>query len=280
MIVPEGARDSATPLAVDTYGSGPAVVLLHGQPGSGADWSRVIPLLSGDHRVVVPDRPGYGRTAGAATGFTGNAAAVARMLDRLGEVDAVLVGHSWAGGVALAAAVQNPSLVRGLVLVASVRPGEQLGWVDRMLAARGIGDALSAITIGSTGLVLRTRKIRELVERRLNGRAREVVRALEAVTGARTKAPVWRSFVLEQRRLFDELGRLAPALNAIAVPTVVLSGGSDRIVPVPVGERLAAEIPGGVHKVIPGAHHLLPLDHPGDIAEAVRDVEGRVQLAP
>lgn len=264
-------RDAPVRLEADVYGSGPPVVLIHGQPGSAADWARLVPLLSDEHTVLVPDRPGYGRTAGRATGFAGNASALAATLDRAGIYPAVLVGHSWGGGVALAAAIDHPDHVKGLVLVASVRPGEPLGWVDRMLASRGLGDALAAMTIGSTGLVLRNRKVRELVERRFEGRPREVIRALEGVTGARTRAPVWRSFVAEQRRLFDELGGLASRLHRIAVPTVVLSGGSDRIVPPEVGERLAADIPGAVHHVVPGAHHLIPMDHPDQIESAVSE---------
>ena len=270
-------NEAATRLEADSYGSGPAVVLIHGQPGSAADWARVVPLLSGDHTVVVPDRPGYGRTAGRATGFAGNAAALAATLDRLGCPPAVLVGYSWGGGVALATVANHPRLVKGLVLVASVRPGEPLGWVDRMLASRGVGDALAAITIGSTGLVLRNGKVRELVERRFDGRAREAVTALEGVTGARTRAPVWRSFVEEQRRLFDELGDLEPLLNSVAVPTVVISGEADRIVPSAVGARLASAIPGALHRVVAGAHHLLPLDHPAEIESGVRDTESRAR---
>jgi pimeloyl-ACP methyl ester carboxylesterase len=265
-------------LEADTYGAGPAVALIHGQPGSAADWARLVPLVSGDHAVIVPDRPGYGRTAGAATGFAGNAAALVETFGRLdvGSEGAVLVGHSWGGGVALAAAINHPRHVKGLVLVASVRPGESLGWVDRMLAARGIGDALAAITIGSTALVLRNHRVRALVERRLDGRARDVIRALEGVTGAQTRAPVWRSFVVEQRRLFDELGGLEPSLRNIQVPTVVLSGGADRIVPSAVGARLAAAIPNAVHRVVPGAHHLLPFDHPSEIQSAIKEVESQL----
>lgn len=272
-----GAESPAPRLETEIHGSGRPVVLLHGQPGSAADWARLVPLLSGDHRVVAPDRPGYGRTAGDATGFVGNAEALVVTLAGLEEpVDrAVLVGHSWGGGVALAAAVRHPEHVDGLVLVASVRPGESLGWVDRMLAAPGVGDALAAATIGSTALVLRNRRVRQLVEQRLDGRARDVVRALEGVTGARTNAAVWRSFVVEQRRLFDELADLEPELAKVSVPTVVLSGGADRIVPPTVGERLAAAIPGAEHRVVPGANHLLPFDHPEDIVSAVREVERR-----
>ncbi|MST32634.1 alpha/beta fold hydrolase, partial [Acidimicrobiaceae bacterium USS-CC1] len=74
----------APPLAGIDRGEGPVVVLLHGQPGTSADWSAVVPLLADRFRVLAPDRPGYGRTAGPAAGFAGNAEAVLAHLDRAG----------------------------------------------------------------------------------------------------------------------------------------------------------------------------------------------------
>lgn len=270
------SRAGAGPeLAVERHGSGPAVVLLHGQPGSASDWHRVVPLLSEDHTVLVPDRPGYGSTGGAAVGFASNAGAVVGMLDDAGIDSAVVAGHSWGGGVALAAAVNHPERVRGLVLVSSVRPGERLGWDDRLLAAPVAGDLLAAATIGSVGRLLSSSRVRSLIDRHLSGRAREAVHSVAGVTGATTGADVWRSFVTEQRCLFSELGSLEDGLAGIRAPVFVLSGGSDRIVPAAVGTRLAESIPGSVQKVIAGAHHLLPVDHPEEIAAAVRAVEGR-----
>ena len=97
-------------LAADRHGNGegPAVILLHGQPGSAADWDAVVPLLAPDFTVVVPDRPGYGRTGGPARGFAGNATAVLDLLDHMGIARAIAVGHSWGGGVALAVAEVAP----------------------------------------------------------------------------------------------------------------------------------------------------------------------------
>jgi pimeloyl-ACP methyl ester carboxylesterase len=177
--------------------------------------------------------------------------------------------------VAIATAIAHPPAVRSLVLVGSVRPGESLGFVDRMLASPGLGEALAAMTIGATAVVLGNRRVRDLVERRFDGRTRDAVHALEGVTGARTRAPVWRSFVSEQRRLFDELDTLTPSLGEISVPTVVLSGDADRIVPAEVGERLAESIPGAVHRVVPDARHLLAFDHPDEIVAAVSEAESR-----
>jgi pimeloyl-ACP methyl ester carboxylesterase len=98
---------------------------------------------------------------------------------------------------------------------------------------------------------------------------------LTRLTGAGTGARVWQSFVTEQRRLLDELHLLEPALNSLNVPVSVLNGSADRVVPPSVGARLTSAIPGAERTVLVGAHHLLPLDHPEEIAEAVRAVNSR-----
>lgn len=266
-------------LAADRLGDGPAVVLLHGQPGSRADWRRVVPLLENDHTVVVPDRPGYGDTAGPALGFRGNAAAAIGLLDDLGVKTAVFVGYSWSGGVALSAAVDYPERVSGMVLVASVRPGEQPGWADRMMAVPMVGEITGALTLGTTSRVLRMRRVQDLADRRLPRTAREAVRALAGASGALSGARVWQSFAAEQRFLLHELARLGSDVPRIRVPTVVVNGGSDRVVPPAVGARLANAIPGAEFRVVPKARHLLPFDRPEEIASAVRAISGRVGLA-
>jgi len=261
-------------LVADRYGRGPAVVLLHGQPGSRADWRRVVALLEPDHTVLVPDRPGYGMTGGRAVGFSSNAAAVIDLLDSEAVGSAVIVGYSWAGGAAMSAAISYPARVSGLVLVASVRPGEKPGRLDRMMAVPFIGETMGSLTLGTTGRLLRMRRVQNVVEHRLPRSAREVARSLAGAAGALTGALVWRSFAAEQRYLVDELGAMADDVSRIEAPTVVLSGGADHVVAPAVGARLAATIPGADFRLIPGAHHLLPFDHPREIAAAVRSVSG------
>jgi pimeloyl-ACP methyl ester carboxylesterase len=263
------------PVEAEISGNGPTVLLLHGQPGSAGDWARVTALLDRDFLVVAPDRPGYGRTGGDATGFAGNADAVVGLLDRLGLDRFIAVGHSWGGGVALSTAVRNPHRVRGLVLVASVGPGAPVSWEDRLLATPVLGEIFAALTIGATGRLLGNDRVQSLADRRLAGRTLEAVRALTRLTGASTGARVWQSFVTEQRRLLDELHLLAPALNSLNVPVAVLNGSADRVVSPSVGAMLTSAIPGAERTVLADAHHLLPLDHPEEIAEAVRAVNAR-----
>ena len=252
-----------------------AVVLLHGQPGTGGDWEWVTPLIEDRYTLVVPDRPGYGRTGGPATGFAGNARALVGLLDRLGIGRAVLVGHSWAGGIGLAAAAGHPDRVSGLVLVSSVGPGEHLGWSDRLLATPVLGEALSAATIGGIGLVLGHRRVQALASRRLAGRPHDAVAALTRLT--RGGSRVWRAFVTEQRALLDELPGLAEGVGSISVPTAVIHGRADHVVPAAVAEGLAAAIPGATLSVMPRVGHLLPHDRPEAVATAIHEVAGRAR---
>jgi pimeloyl-ACP methyl ester carboxylesterase len=259
----------------DRYGHGLPVVLLHGQPGSAVDWRAVAPLLWDDFTVVVPDRPGYGRTGGEAQGFDENASSLAVLLDGLSIKQAVVVGFSWGGGVALAFAQAFADRTAGLVLVASVGPGEAFGWEDRMLAAPFVGEALAALTLGTVGRVVGSARVQSLARRYLDGRAREAVTVLTGMTGARPGAAVWRSFVIEQRVILRDVEGLSRGLSAITAPTAVLNGSADRVVPPHVGNRLAATIPGASHTVVAGGHHLLPREHPEAVAAAVREVAER-----
>ncbi|MFL5886032.1 MAG: alpha/beta fold hydrolase, partial [Thermoleophilaceae bacterium] len=98
----------SAPLFATDDGSGPAVLLVHGQPGTGADWAGVARALRDRFRVIVPDRPGYGSTGGRAAGIADNADALAGMLVDRGVDSAIVAGHSWGAGVAIALAERHP----------------------------------------------------------------------------------------------------------------------------------------------------------------------------
>ena len=83
-------------------------MLLHGQPGSAADWLQVTGRLPAHLHAVAADRPGYGSSQLPARGFAANARAVLDGLDSRSVKQAVLVGHSYGGGVALSAASLAP----------------------------------------------------------------------------------------------------------------------------------------------------------------------------
>ncbi len=256
-------------LVADVTGQGPPVVLLHGQPGSAADWGPVIPLLEPHFTVIVPDRLGYGRTGGRAGGFRDNAAAVRGLLDELGLPGAIIVGHSWSGGVAIALAEESPERVAGMVLVASVDPGELLGRFDRVLAIPPVGAAVAVVTLKVAARALTVSRVRRALDRFLRGTTDE---GLQAMVLAWRGGDAWRSFAFEQRALLVEMGELAPGLATIAGPVIVLIGGADRVVPASTGEHLAASIPGSLLVRLVGAGHLLAHERPDAVAAAIAEV--------
>ncbi|MGH7297811.1 MAG: alpha/beta fold hydrolase, partial [Polyangiaceae bacterium] len=96
------------------------VVLLHGNPGTGADFERVFDLLGGDRDIRVIDRPGHGGASRSSTVLT--LPEQARIIHAaVGDVDRpILVGFSYGGPVALAYAEEFPGDVRAIVLIASL----------------------------------------------------------------------------------------------------------------------------------------------------------------
>jgi pimeloyl-ACP methyl ester carboxylesterase len=110
------------------------LLLLHGQPGSGADWQQVAGRLPARLHAIAVDWPGYGSSARAAAGFAAGARTVLDELDSRGIQRAVLVGHSYGGGVALSAASLAPHRVEAVILLVGVGSGCVNGW-DRLLAA-------------------------------------------------------------------------------------------------------------------------------------------------
>ena len=272
---PERAEVAASELVADISGHGPAVVLLHGQPGRAADWDPLVGYLDRSFTVVTPDRLGYGRTGGAAGDFVANADATVALLDRLGIDRAILVGHSWGGGVAIAGAEQHPGRVAGVVLLASVGPTGSITMLDRILASRPLGDLAAAVAIGGPERLLRRPAFRRRIEPHLPARARHVF-GVPGRPGA--TASTWRTFADEQRIFVRSVGALATGLGALAVPVTVVTGTADRIVAPEVAGRLAEAIPGAELLRVPRVGHLLMREAPRAVADAVIRTARRAAL--
>jgi len=255
-------------LASRSLGRGPAVVCLHGQPGSGADWAAVTERLSGEFTVVALDRLGYGDTGGTAGGFAANAASVLATMDHLGIDEAIVVGHSWGGAVALAVAGAHPHRVAGLVLVGSTGPGDEPGWTDRLLAQPIAAKVLVASTFAGARALLTIPAPRALLEKFRPG----IGPALSTIGPSRRsrRTTPWRAFVIEQRAYLHESADLVPTLDRVTAPCVVVVGAADPVVSPAVGAHLAATLATATLRTIPGGGHLLALDHPDVVAEAVR----------
>jgi pimeloyl-ACP methyl ester carboxylesterase len=244
------------------------LVLLHGQPGSPADWLSLAGRLPAQLHAVAADRPGYGSSPQAAGGFAANARALLDDLDARGVRHAVLVGHSYGGGVALSAASLAPERVAAVVLLASIGPGCVNSW-DRLLAAPGAGQLCALVAWRLTPWMARARLARIRRRRGRPLRPDEHINWQVWGRAGRQHRPLWRTFLIEQRALLRELGELESAIPSVQAPVLLLADPEDTQVPLGTAIRLAQTLPDARLKLVHGAGHHLPRRAADVVADAI-----------
>src|SRR5580704_4011758 len=264
-------QDEETAAGAGPHAAGPGpheLVLLHGQPGSPADWQQVAARLPAPLHAVAPDRPGYGFSQLPAGGFAANARAVLDDLDSRGIKRAVLVGHSYGGGEALSAASMAPSRVEAVILLASVGPGCVNRW-DRLLAAPGAGQLCALVAWRLTPWIARARLA--WLGRRQGGALRPDEHVNWQVWGHAVggRGRLWRTFLVEQRALLRELGELERAIGSVQAPVLLLADPRDTLVPIDTARWLARALPDARLQLVHGAGHHLPRRAPDAVADAI-----------
>jgi pimeloyl-ACP methyl ester carboxylesterase len=260
------------PLFSTDRGTGPPVVLLHGQPGSGASWDPLSRLLVDEFRVLAPDRPGYGATAGEARGLADNADVVAAFIGDRRAGPATVVAHSWAGGVAVLLAARHRSTVKSLVLVGAACTPDSLNAIDRWLNAPVLGNALTVAGLVGIGEVLpRIRRLSGYAPSRYRERMAATLPD-ENVIGRRWGAlgRNKRSFMIEQQAIVAELPTVTALLGGLDLPVAVVSGEWDIVVPPRAAVSLARAVPGAELTLLPRAGHFVARDDPHGLADVIR----------
>ena len=250
--------------AAGTRGSGNPVVFIHGFPTSGHLWSDVVPLMPAGHRLVVLDLLGYGRSdrpLSRAVDATAHADRVIALLDELRIDRACIVGHGFGGGVAQSIAVRQPGRVSHLCLVNSVAFDR---WpIARLRVSRAILPLASLLP--PAFLVSR---LRAEVERGYGDRVRAArsidlyVRPFAGAEGAQALAAHIRGISIADR---DVRSRL----SSLDVPTAVVWGRRDRVLPLDDGKTFARTIPNATLDVIDDGHHFTPEETPRQVADAI-----------
>lgn len=228
----------------------PPLLLVMGMSFSARAWGPLPGRLARDFRVVVFDHRGAGESTAPLRPFgigdlADDAAAV---LEAAGAGPALVFGISMGGMVAIELALRHPARVRALALGATLA-----GWRSSRKAAAPVmaqllaGGALSRL--GMHGLIGRA-----LVSSRLAGEDLERFGAW--VEGAGRVG----SRVLSQQAAAVLGWDASERLGGIRVPTLVLTGDADRLVPAENSRRIAEAIPGARLVLLPGAGHLFPLE--------------------
>lgn len=253
----------------------PAVVMVHGFAASLHAWEPWVARLGGDYRTISLDLPGHGLTqapAGYRASTAGNVALVDELTRRLGAERFVLVGNSMGGGVAWSYALAHPGRLRGLVLVdAAGWPGPRSG-EGPPLIFRLLGNPVGRA-------ILKSFDPRPMAERGLKQAyldPRLVTPALVDRYAELARAPGHKDILLTMQSRSG--APVTPAtFAAIHVPTLVMAGEQDRLIPVAQARAMAAAIPGARLVVYPDGGHV-PMEQLPD--RSVRDLREFLAVLP
>lgn len=226
----------------------PVTLLVHGAGGSHLDWSAELRRLP-EANAVVPDLPGHGRSPGASRqSIGGYAADMVALLDALKLDRAVVTGHSMGSAVALTMALHYPDRVMGLILIGG---GTKLGVHPDLLNVQADKEkAVEMIINGYWGAAPEYDQLRRLSRKRLMETPAEVLHNDYTACNA-----------------FDVRGQL----ERIRQPALVIGATDDPMTPLKYSQYLRDNLPNAQLVTVQGAQHMMMLQQPQFVADAVRN---------
>lgn len=250
-------RTVATPrlvMRIAQAGRGRPVVFIHGLGWDLSLWHPDLARVGARHHAIAGDTRGHGGSdkPDGSYDIAMFAADWAGLLDALGLRGVCLVGLSQGGMIAQRLAAERPDLIAALLLVATAcdsNPAAEAA-MEARLAALATDGAEASARVAANGIFSADWMAANPaeVERFVAWRAAMPAAPLAAATRA--------AFGMD----------LKPLLPRIAVPTLVISGGGDRLIPPPRQAEIAALIPGARHATIAGAGHIIPAEQPAAFA--------------
>jgi pimeloyl-ACP methyl ester carboxylesterase len=246
-------------------GSGPALILVHGVASSSRTWRQVMPRLAERFTVVAPDLLGHGASAKLRGDYSlgAHASGIRDLMVALGIDRATLVGHSLGGGVSMQFAYQFPERIERLVLVGSGGLGEEVSLLLRMLTLPGAEYILplgcrpefSRAIARGTGWLGR-------IGVRPSALAEEIWNGYVSLGTKDSR----NAFLHTLRSVVDVNGQRVGATDRLylaqKVPTLIVWGDRDPLIPVAHGRRAHRVIKGSVLKVYRDVGHFPHLDEP------------------
>ena len=262
-------------------GHRPTVLLIHGLAGDSSCWTDLITRLSSDVDVLAPDLFGHGASDKPRQDYSlgAHANSLRDLMVALGIDGASIVGHSLGGGIAMQFAYQHPDRCQRLVLVSSGGLGAEVSLMLRLLSLPGAEYVLPVVA---------PRFIRDAG----NGIGRQLGRfgvrwpAVEQswrAYASLAEPENRRSFVQTLRSVISPSGQIVNANDrlylAAHLPTLVVWGADDRVLPAAHAAAAHASLPGSEVVILDRSGHFPQNEEPDAFADAFRSFLDRTQPA-
>ncbi|HVE94164.1 MAG TPA: alpha/beta fold hydrolase [Acidimicrobiales bacterium] len=261
-------------VAYRSAGDGPVLVLVHGIAGSSTTWEQITPLLTDRYTVIAPDLMGHGESAKPRGDYSlgAYASGIRDLLGVLGHERATFVGHSLGGGIAMQLAYQFPQMTERLVLIASGGLGKEVSLLLRAASLPGAEYVLPALF---TGRVHDAAGVAGRLLGRLGLRGGPVLNEVWNSYSRLTDVRAQRAFVHTIRSVIDIAGQRVSARDRLylaqEMPTLIMWGDRDQIIPVAHAHAAHALMPGSRLEVVRGAGHFLPIERPAVVHSLLTD---------
>ncbi len=246
-------------LAYEERGTGIPLVLLHGFPFTRQMWERQLSGMANMYRVIAPDLRGFGESGGTPSTLEELADDLHVLIERLGLPAFVVAGFSMGGYVLFRYLARHADRVKALILISTRAEADTPEGREGRYAA-----------------IERLRK--EGPEKYLAEFARRLVSPHTLDTDPGVMAKVRRLMgVPPVDSLIGALTAMAerpdssPLLPTIAVPTLVVAGADDRVIPAAVAREMAAKIKGAKAVVIRDAGHMVSIEQTDQFVGIVRE---------
>lgn len=253
-------------------GLSPTFVLVHGLGDEADSWRKVFPLLMAQGRVVALDLPGFGRSAHPRRAYTLDfyAQTIEALIQTLNLKQPVLVGNSLGAGISLRIATRNPDLLGRLVLVDGPPIKARISKPQLMFLTPFVGERIYNSLRQSQDAAYATLRPYYFKLENLPAQDRAFLRE-------RVWDRVWSD---DQRRAFFSTyrwlaweglkGHPNPAkLAQIKVPTQIIWGDHDHIIPLESAKALQSLIPGSKLSLIKDCGHLPQQEQPQEFVRVL-----------
>jgi magnesium chelatase accessory protein len=254
---------------VQQFGSGPALLLVHGTGAASHSWRGLAPLLAPHFTVIAPDLPGHGFTQAAPRGgysLPGMAASLGALLEALGQQPVLAAGHS--AGAAILARMSLDGILRpeillslnGALLPLGGLAGQMLSPLAKLMAAVPVVPDFFARRASDPRVVAR---LLDSTGSHLDAEGTALYARLFAnrhhAAAALSMMAAW------------DLPGLARDLKHLATPLILVAADRDRTIPPADAARVKALVPSATIVKLPGLGHLAHEEAPETVSRLILD---------